>query len=114
MPEQSAKRPGGRPRTGTHRTIAVQIFFTPDEWMEAQLIAAAHSYYQLTAFIRELLLREISKPDGARVLGEDVATRAAVETIALRAKREKRVKQNAARVARAARLSGQSAPKNSP
>jgi hypothetical protein len=84
---------------------------TPDEWANAQLIAAAHSWYQLAAFMRELVLREIAKPEGARVLGEDVATRAAIEIATHRSKREKRVKANAARVARAARLSGQTAPR---
>lgn len=86
----------------------MRVSFTPDEWSEAELIAASRSWYQLAAWIRELVRREIAKPENASVLGEDAVERAARDVQLSRTARQKRVRREAARLAR---LSGQNSPR---
>lgn len=98
------RHPGGRPRAISQRIVRVEVSFTPDEWSAAEIIAASRSWYQLAAWLRELVKREIAKPENAELLGEDEIERARREVAVLRDKREKRVRREAARLLR---LSGQ-------
>jgi len=95
--------PVGRPRERERRNVCVRVFFTVDEWTDAELIAASRSWYSLPAFLRELMKREIAKPESADLLGDEAREAAAREIERLARKRRQRLEREQARARREAR-----------
>lgn len=83
--------------------MRVGVSFTPDEWTHAQLIAASRTWYQMGAWLRELVLREIARcgDAAADVLGDEVVVEARRLSLEQRTRRLAKVKREVLKLERA-------------
>lgn len=69
--ERAETRGRGRPRAGDPRTMRFEVSLTPQEWCASRAVAGARSAYDLPAYFRELLAREMRQPEAVEMLGDD-------------------------------------------